>query len=83
MEKKNGKQTTETETLKKPTEMLSTGSNICTSTVPKGPHSELGMSGGRNPAAYASATGASAPKTAVGLAKPLGLPAGANKYTYL
>jgi len=34
------------------------------------------------PAANASATGASAPKTAVGTAKGLGPPAGTNKFTY-
>jgi len=75
-------QNTETGTLKKPTETLNTGSNIRTSTVPKGPHPKLGMTGGRKPAANASATGASAPKTAVGIAKALGPPAGANKFTY-
>jgi len=40
------------------------------------------MTGGRKPAANASATGASAPKAAVGTAKALGPPTGANKYTY-
>jgi len=80
--KTNIKQNTETGTLKKPTEMLNTGSNIRTSTVLKGPHPELGMSGGRKPGAYASATGASAPKTVVRIAKALGPPAGANKCTY-
>jgi len=35
------KQNTETETLKKPTKTLNTGSNIRTSTVPKGPHPKL------------------------------------------
>jgi len=39
------------------------------------------MTGGRKPA-FASATGAYAPKAAVGTAKALGPPAGANKYTY-
>jgi len=50
----------------KPTETLNTDFNIRTSTVPKGPHPKLGMTGGRKPAANASATGASAPKAAVG-----------------
>jgi len=40
------------------------------------------MTGGRKPAAYAIATGASAPEAAVGTAKALGPPAEANKYTY-
>jgi len=40
------------------------------------------MTGGRKPAANASATGASAPKAAVGTAKALETSAGANKYTY-
>jgi len=62
--------------------MLNTGSNIRTSTVLKGPHPELEMSGGRKAGANASATGASAPKTVVRIAKALGPPAGANKYTY-
>jgi len=75
------KQNTETATLKKPSDKLNTGSNIRTSTVPKGPHPKLGMTGDRKPAANASATGASAPKAAVGTAKALGPPAGANKYT--
>jgi len=75
-------QNTETETLKKPSDKLNTGSTIRTSTVPKGPHPKLGMTGGRKPAANASATGASAPKAAVGTAKAIGPPAGANKYTY-
>jgi len=48
------KQITETGTLKKPTEKLSTGSNIRTSTVPKGPHPKVGMTGGRKPAANAN-----------------------------
>jgi len=59
-----------------------TGSTIRTSTVPKGPHPKLGITGGRKPAANASASGASAPKAAVGTAKALGPPAGTNKYTY-
>jgi len=80
--KTNVKQNTETGTIKKPTEMLNTGSNIRTSTVLKGPRPELGMSGGRKPGANASATGPSAPKTVVRIAKTLGPPAGANKYTY-
>jgi len=49
--------------------MLNTGSNIRTSTVLKGPHPELGISGGRKPGANASATGASAPKTVAPLAQ--------------
>jgi len=77
----NTKQNTETETLKKPSDKLKTCSSIRTSTVPKGPHSKLGMTGGRKPAANASATGASTHKAAVGIAKALGPPAGANKYT--
>jgi len=36
------KKNTETGTVKKPTETLDTDSNICTSTVPKGPHPKLG-----------------------------------------
>jgi len=40
------------------------------------------MTGGRKPAAIASAMGASAPKAAAGTAKSLGPPAGASKYTY-
>jgi len=40
------------------------------------------MTGGRKPAATSSAAGASVPKAAVGIAKALGPPAGANKYTY-
>jgi len=80
--KTNTQQKTETGTLKKPTEMPNTGSNIRTSTVPKGPHPKLEMTGGRKPAAEASATGASARKTAVGTAKALEPSAGANKYTY-
>jgi len=40
------------------------------------------MTGGKKPAADDFATGASAPKAAVGTAKALGPPAGANKYTY-
>jgi len=59
-----------------------TGSTIHTSTVQKGPHPKLGKTGDRKPAANASATSASAPKAAVGTAKALGPPAGANKYTY-
>jgi len=55
--KTNTQQKTETGTLKKPTEMPNTGSNIRTSTVPKGPHPKLEMTGGRKPAAEASATG--------------------------
>jgi len=78
----NTTQYTETGTLKKPSDKLNTYSTIRTSTVPKGPHPKLGMTGGRKPAANASATGASAPKAAVGTAKALGPPAGANKYTY-
>jgi len=61
---------------------LNTGSTIHTSTLQKGPHPKLGMTGGRKPAANASATSASAPKAAVGTAKALGPPAGPNKYTY-
>jgi len=80
--KYNKKQNTETGTLKKPTDKLNTGTTIRTSTVPKGPHPKLGMTGGRKPAANAFATGASAPKAAVGTAKAHGPPAGANKYTY-
>jgi len=75
-------QNTETATLEKPSDKLNTGSTIRTSTVLKGPHPKLGMTGGRKPAANASATGASAPKAAVGTAKALAPPAGANKYTY-
>jgi len=81
-QKTNLQQKTETGTLKKPTEMPNTCSNIRTSTVLKGPHPKLGMSGGRKPAANVSVTGDSAPKTAVGTAKALGPPAGANKFTY-
>jgi len=55
---------------------------IYASTVLKGPHPELGMSGGREQGANGSATGASAPKTVVRIAKAIGPPAGANKYTY-
>jgi len=62
--------------------MPNTVSSIRTSTVLKGPHPKLGMSGGSKPAANASITGTSAPKTAVGTAKVLGPPAGANKFTY-
>jgi len=40
-----------------------------TNTVPKGPYPKLWMTGGRKPAANASATGASAPNAAVGTAK--------------
>jgi len=69
------------EALKNPTDKLNTGSNIRTSTVPKGPHPKLGMTGGRKPAANASATVASASKAAVGTAKALGPPAGTSKYT--
>jgi len=76
------KPNTETGTLTKHSDKLNTGSNIRTSTVPKGPYPKLGMTGGRKPAAKASATGASAPKAAVGTANALGPPAGANKYTY-
>jgi len=72
------KQNTETGTLKKPTDKLNNDSNIRTSTVPKGPHPNLGMTGGRKAAAYASAMGASAPKAAAGAAKALGLPAGVS-----
>jgi len=61
------KQNTETGILKKPTDKRNTGSNIRTSTVPKGPHPKLGMTGGRKPAANPSATVASAPNAAVGL----------------
>jgi len=61
--------------------MPNTGSNIRTSTVLKGPHPKLRMSGGRKPDANAYATGVFAPKTAVGTAKALGPPAGANKFT--
>jgi len=78
----NTTQNTETETLKKSMDKLNTGSTIHTSTVQKWPHPKLGMTGGRKPAANASATSASAPKAAVGTAKALGPPAGANKYTY-
>jgi len=81
-QKINEEQNTKTRTLKKPTETLNTGPNVRTSTVPKGPHPKLGMSGGRKPAANDSFTGASAPKTAVGIAKALGPPAGANTFTY-
>jgi len=38
------------------------------------------MTGDRKPAANASVTGDFAPKTAVGTAKELGPPAGANKF---
>jgi len=76
------KPNTETGTRKKPSDKLNTDSNTRTSTVPKGPHTKLGITGGRKPAANASATGASAPKAVVGTAKAIGLPAGANKYTY-
>jgi len=75
-------QNTETGTLKKPMDKLNTSSTIHTSTVQKGPHPKLGMMDGRKPAANASATCASAPKAAVGIANALGPPAGANKYTY-
>jgi len=78
----NTTQNTETGTLKKLMDKMITGSTIHTSTVQKGPHPKLGMMGGRKPAANASATCASAPKAAVGTAKALGPPAGANKYTY-
>jgi len=77
----NTTQNTETETFKKPSDKLNTGSTIRTSTVPKWPHPKLGMTGGRKPAANASATGASAPKAAVGTANALGPPAGSNKNT--
>jgi len=60
-------------TLKKPTDKLNTDSTIRTSTVPKGRHPKLGVTG---------ATGVSAPKAAVGTAKALGPPAATNKYTY-
>jgi len=80
--KSNTTQNTETGTLKKPMDKLNTGSTIHTSTVPKGPHPKLGMTGGRKPAANASVTSASAPKVAIGNAKALGPPAGVNKYTY-
>jgi len=78
----NTSQNTETETLKKPSDKLNTSSTIRTSTVPKGPNPKLGMTGGRKPAANASATGASAPKAVLGTAKARGPPAGAHKYTY-
>jgi len=78
----NTTQNSETGTLKKPMDKLNTGSTIHSSTVPKGPHPKLGMTDGRKPAAKASATSASAPKAAVGTAKPLGPPAGVSKYTY-
>jgi len=65
----NTKQNRETGTLKKPSDKLNTGSTIRTSTVPKGPHPKLGMTGYRKPAANTSATDASAPKAAVGTAK--------------
>jgi len=68
-------QNTETATLEKPSDKLNTGSTIRTSTVLKGPHPKLRMTGGRKPAANASATGASAPKAAVATAKALGPPA--------
>jgi len=55
---------TETGFLEKHTETLNTGFNIRTSTVPKGPHAKSRC---RKPAANASVTGASAPKTAVGI----------------
>jgi len=42
------KQITETGTLKKPTETLNTGFNIRTSTVPKGPHPKLGITGAKS-----------------------------------
>jgi len=47
--KTNTKLKSKTGTLKKPTEMPNTGSNIRTSTVLKGPHRKQGMSGGRKP----------------------------------
>jgi len=78
----NTTQNTETGTLKKPSDKLNTGSTIRTSSVPKGPLPKLRMTGGRKPAANASATGASAPKAADGTAKAVGPPAGAKKYTY-
>jgi len=43
----NTTQNTETETFKKPSDKLNTGSTIRTSTVPKWPHPKLGMTGGR------------------------------------
>jgi len=68
------KQNTETGILKKPTDKRNTGSNIRTSTVPKGPHPKLGMTGSRKPAANPSATVASAPNAAVGLPRHSGHP---------
>jgi len=44
--KNTQKENTGTGTLKNATETLNTGSNICTSTVPKEPHPKLGMTGG-------------------------------------
>jgi len=49
----NTTQNTETGTLKKHMDKLNTGSTIHTSTVQKGPHPKLGMTGGRKPAANA------------------------------